>query len=354
MIPADILRMRLANQRLTCPTSSVAALVAHLGAVQSQDYPGATWALALRLRNASAHDIEAAFASGEILRTHVLRPTWHFVAAADIRWMLALTAPRIRASAAARWRSLGLDTTTLARASGVIRRALRGGASLTRSEIGTALREAGFEPLDGPQLGHILLHAELDAMVCSGPPRGRQQTYALLEARAPAAIELERELAVAELTWRYFSSHGPALVRDCGWWSGLTVAEINRGLAANAHRLRSEKVDNNTYWFACDMAHSPAKSAYLLPNYDEYTVAYRERDLYYDRQSNATGDPRLDVPFRHVLLVDGQVMGRWRARPRMIVQWTIAPTPAQRRAVEGAAVRRYTEFYQSTAESSAS
>jgi hypothetical protein len=344
MIAADILRLRLANQRLTCPMTDVAELVAHLGAVQSQDYPGATWALALRLRAARATDIEVAFASGQILRTHVLRPTWHFVAAKDIRWMLALTGPRIRASGAARLRNLGLDEATLAHSSSVIAQALRDGKHLTRAEIGTRLRESGHDALDGAKLTHMLLDAELDGLVCSGPPRGRLQTYALLDERAPTTRALDRATAVAELTWRYFSSHGPALVRDCAWWSGLAMGEINRGLAANVHRLRSETVGSDMYWFPCDTDAPPATSAYLLPNYDEYAVAYRERDVYYDRTANAIGDPWQDVPFRHVLLVDGRVMGRWNARaPGLNLQWTVAPTPAQRRAVEAAA-RRYTDF----------
>jgi hypothetical protein len=354
MIAADILRMRLANQRLTYPATRVPELVAHLGAVQSQDYPAATWALALRLQDPRAQDIEAAFADGQILRTHVLRPTWHFVAAADIRWMLALTGPRIRASGAARSRSLGLDASTLAHSSSVIHQALRGGKSLTRAEIGTLLRESGLDTIDGPKLAHTLLSAELDALICSGPRRGRLQTYALLEERAPEAPALDRDAAIAELTWRYFSSHGPALVPDCAWWSGLAMGEIRRGLEANAHRLRSETVDNATYWFPAGLDAPPANSAYLLPNYDEYTVAYRERDLYYDRAANSIGDRWQDVPFRHVLLVDGKVMGRWSpTAPQLQLQWAVAPTPAQRRAAEAAA-SRYTEFVCQSAESSAS
>jgi hypothetical protein len=152
---------------------------------------------------------------------------------------------------------------------------------------------------------------------------------------------------VAELTWRYFNSHGPALVRDCGWWSGLTLREINRGLEANADRLQSRAVDGRTYWFratAPEPVASQPGSAYLLPNYDEFTVAYRERDLYYDRAANAIGDPRQDVPFRNVLLVDGQVMGRWNATLRkdveqIVLRWSIPPSPQQRQAAEAAATR---------------
>jgi hypothetical protein len=352
LAPDEILRLRLANQRLTLPISDPAEVVAHLGAVQSQDYPAARWALGLRVRNLHVDAVEAAFAEGRLLRTHVLRPTWHFVAPHDIRWMLALTAPRIRASMATYTRSLGLDERVLAAASDVIALALRGSKSLMRGELGGVLRDAGVAAAaDSATLGLIMSHAELDGVVCSGPRRGNQHTYALLEERAPAVPMLDHDAAVAELTWRYFNSHGPALVRDCGWWSGLTVSEINRGLEANATRLQNCVVDGRTYWFSALAPTGGApelSSAYLLPNYDEYTVAYRERDLYYDRAANAVGDPRQDVPFRNVLLVDGQVMGRWTATPRgdvvnIELRWSFAPTPCQREAIEVAAAQ-YASF----------
>jgi hypothetical protein len=345
IVSADILRLRLANQRLTCPAMDAAKVVAHLGAVQSQDYPAATWALGLRLQDMHASAIDLAFDQGSILRTHVLRPTWHFVAPADIRWMLALSAPRIRASVATYTRSLGLEESTLDKSSTVVGQALRGGKYLTRAELGLILCDAGLPATDGATLGRMLFYAELEGLICSGPRRGRNHTYALLAERAPNARVLDRDAAVAELTWRYFNSHGPALVHDCAWWAGLRIGEIKDGLEANASRLQRATLDGRTYWSSAESLNTPdAPSAFLLPNYDEYTVAYRERDLYYDRAANATGDPREDVPFRHVLLVDGKVMGRWSASPRqdavsIDLRWSIAPTDAQREAVQEAAQR---------------
>ena len=349
---ADVLRLRLVHQRLTAPGDDPAELVAHLGAVQSQDYPAACWALGLRLRQpraTAAEAIEAAFGAGAIVRTHVLRPTWHFVAPADIRWMLGLTGARIRASGAAYTRGLGLSEPLLERCSAVIGEALRGGHSRTRAELGGFLREAGVIEPDGARLGCILLHAELEALVCSGPRRGKQHTYMLLDERVPAVPPMDRDAALAALTWRYFNSHGPALVQDCVWWSGLSGSEIKRGLEANAARLRCAAIDGREYWLSCAATPVPeAASAMLLPNYDEYTVAYRERDLYYDRAANATGDARMDVPFRHVLLVDGQVRGRWSVTQRagaarIDVEWSIAPTAAQAKAIERTA-DDYAEF----------
>jgi hypothetical protein len=332
LLPEQILPLRLANHHLAAHLlSDPAQLVSELGAVQAQDYPAAKWAVALRLRDTTHQQVEDAFAAGRILRTHVLRPTWHFVAPADIRWLLALTSPRIKMGMASYTRDLGLDTAFLARCAAVIARALEGGNSLTRAELGAALRQAGIVVRDGPTLGHIVAHAELDALVCSGPPRGHHHTYALLDERVPAAPSLPADESLAELTWRYFSSHGPALVSDCAWWSGLTVGEVRRGLELNTWRLDRETIDKCAYWFRPGSRPAMPEAVYLLPNYDEYTVAYRVRDRYYDQAVNWTGDPRQDVPFRNAVVVGGRVVGRWKRsvshqRLMIEVRWAIKPS----------------------------
>src|SRR5229473_174993 len=182
---AEILQRRLANQHLARQRSTDArAMVAHLGAVQSQDYPAALWALGLRVAEATRESLECAFNSGAFLRTHVLRPTWHFVTPEDIRWMLALTAPRVKRAMASRDRELGLNDELVAHTKSVIARALEGGKHLTRLEIGAALQAAGIAVADGSVLSHLVSRAELDGVVCSGTLRGKQHTHALLEERA--------------------------------------------------------------------------------------------------------------------------------------------------------------------------
>jgi hypothetical protein len=345
----EILTARLTNQHLIGPgLEEPAQLVSHLGAVQSQDYAAAKWALALRLGTTSDAQIEQALADGKILRTHVLRPTWHFVAPADVRWMLALSGAKIRAQMAPYARSLGLGEEVFATANTVLARALEGGRSLTRPELGAALRAGGLEIPDPARVSNILSRAEIDGVVTSGPPRGRVQTHALLAERAPDAIVLQRDEALAELTWRYFNSHGPALVQDCSWWSGLSVGEVRRGVELNGPRLRSTEFDGRTYWSGdtCELDLAEARStAHLLPNYDEYTVAYRERDLYYDRVANATGNPRDDVPFRDVIVACGRVAGRWKRMPGGAIEhaWTISPSARLEGSLADAA-RRYAEF----------
>jgi hypothetical protein len=356
--PAEILQLRLANQHLAQQHSTdPRAMVAHLGAVQSQDYPAALWALGLRLANVTRASIECAFDNGALLRTHVLRPTWHFVTPEDIRWMLALTAPRIKRVMASRDRELGLNDEVVARTSAAIARALAGGQHLTRPEIGAALLAAGIVVADGSALSHLVSRAELDGLVCSGRPRGKQHTYALLEERVPRARMLDRDEAVAELACRYFASHGPATLNDFAWWSGLTVVDGRRGLEARGSRFVSERVSGLTYWFASSgvpagashaSARAPGPAALLLPNFDEFTVAYRSRELFYPRELVWRPGPRDDAPFGNVIVIGGQVVGMWKRsvlkeRLRLEPRWFNPPSSREETAFAEAA-ERYVTF----------
>ncbi len=349
--PSAILQLRLANQHLAQQhLTDPRAIVAHLGAVQSQDYPAALWALGLRLANATRASLEYAVNGGTILRTHVLRPTWHFVAPEDIRWMLALTAPRIKRAMASRDRELGLNDETVARTNTVITRVLEGGKQLTRTELRDALQVAGIAVADGSVLSHLVSRAELDGVVCSGAPRGKQHTYALLEERVPRAPMRERDEAVAELAGRYFASHGPATLNDFAWWSGLTVVDGRRGLEAHGSRFVSEQACGLTYWFAASSAPDTAlaSAALLLPNYDEFTVAYRSRELFYAREFVWRPGPRDDVPFGNVIVIGGQVVGMWqrslvKERLRIEPKWFNPPSRRQETAFSDAA-QRYAAF----------
>ena len=307
----DIAQWRLLNLRLEGePLPTPEAAVGWLGAVQSQDFAPAKWSLAQRTRGAGDAAVDQAFADGAILRTHVLRPTWHFVLPADIRWLLALTAPRVHALNAYYYRQLGLDDATFQRSDVVLAGALEG-AQRTRKQLAAALEGAGVE-LGGFRLAYLLMHAELDGIVCSGAPRGRQQTYALLEERAPRAASLAREQALAELTVRYFTSHGPATVKDFGWWSSLTAADIRQGLELAGPRLRREAVDGVDYWFAGSPPPTrPASpTVHLLQGYDEYIVGYSQSKWVL----NLAGRTLLQTRpvFTGAAILDGQLVGHWK------------------------------------------
>jgi hypothetical protein len=285
------------------------AVVRSLGAVQSQDYAGAKWSVGQRVRGGTDAALDEAFSSGRILRTHVLRPTWHFVAPQDIRWLLRLTAPRVHAVSAYQYRLLALDGPLLARAHELIARALAGGRHLTRAELATELERGGIAAR-GQRLGFIVAHAELEALICSGALRGKQHTYALLEERAPAGPAFHREEAVAELTRRFFVSHGPATVKHFAWWSGLTVADGRAGLAMVASDLTLVERDGKMYWGGRTQAparRTPAR-AWLIPEYDEALIGYKDLGV---PDLPRTRRGWKDIWHRPVM-IEGRRAGTWR------------------------------------------
>lgn len=301
-----IAQQRLENQRLTRPgPRDPADLVAWFGAVQAQEYPAAKWALALRMPDGTTDArIEQAFNDGRILRTHVLRPTWHFVGASDLHWMLELTAPRVHQALAFACRYYELDLAKRNRATSVIERAVGDGQHLTRAELGACLGRAGVV-VKGVRLAFLAMHAELERVICSGAQRGKQSTYALLADRGPKPKRLSRDEALAELTARYFRSHGPATIRDFAWWSGLTVADAKRGLEIS--KGRDEEIDGLTYWTLGRPRATATRlgRVHLLPTYDEYFVAYKDLEAV-PRGKAARGT------LQQAIIANGQVAGTWK------------------------------------------
>ncbi len=350
MNQVDIAYQRLRNQQLSGSRfEDPAELVGWMGAVQAQDFAGAKWALGQRLPGATDSSIEEAFNEGSILRTHVMRPTWHFVTPADIRWMLELTAPRVNALASYYYRQLELDEAVFQHAKKVIIKALEGGNQLTRDELNAVLEQAGIVN-NNLRMTHITMWAELDALICSGARRGKQFTYALLDERAPQTKPIPREEALAELARRYFTSHGPATLQDFVWWSGLLVTDAKAGIEAVKSQLECEVIDGQTYWFAPTSSIAPIESpvVYLLPNYDEYSVGYSDRSAVYEGEPPNHLDPRGSVLLNNIIVMDSQVIGAWRRtfeKGRVIMELKpFAPlSDIQNDAVRNAA-QRYGEF----------
>lgn len=254
-------------------------------------------------------DVEAAFDRGEILRTHVLRPTWHFVTSADIRWLLRLTRPRVHALNRYWYAKFGLTEQVLAHSLELLDGALAEGEPRTRRELAERLRAGGIDA-DGLRLAYLFMYAELEELICSGPRRGKQQTYTLLDLRAPAMEDVPPEQALAELVVRYFRSHGPATVRDFSAWSSLTVAETKVGLSGSAERLARTRDERGIPWYAAPSRPetTPASgiAAYLVPRYDETIVAYQ--DL---RVVLAHEPPRPGL-LERAIVIDGRTVGSWR------------------------------------------
>ena len=347
-------RVRLRNQHLVGPVDATkaddpAAVVARLGAMQAQEFALARWSIGQRAHGLDDAAVQRAFDEGRILRTHALRPTWHFIAAADLTWIQKLTGPRVHAFNAYYYRSHGLDAGTAARTNEVIADALRGGNTLTRIELAAALTSAGL-PATGNRLAYVVMWAELDGLIASGPMRGKQHTYALVTERAPAQTRLDGDAALAEFTRRYFASHGPATVKDFAWWSSLTQAQIRRGIGLLGDELASIEAGGVRYWTSAEQPttmDSLAPAAHVLQAYDEYVIAYSESRVV----MNVAG-LTLDLPnanaLVHPIIVDGQLAGHWRretgpagitARIRPLHRWT-----AKRRRAIDAAFARYAAF----------
>jgi hypothetical protein len=311
----NIAHQRLQNQHLIKPAlKDPAKVVEILGAVQSQDFAGAKWALSMRLKeNTTDETIEQAFSEGKILRTHVLRPTWHFLAPADIRWILELTAPRVHAMNAYYYRQLELDKAVFQKSNKVIVKALEGNNHLTRVELGSALKKAGVIA-NNLRLTYLMMYPELEGIICSGPRRGKQFTYALLDERAPSVTALKRDEALAKLIERYFTTRGPATLHDFTWWSGLTLADAKRGIEMVESGFTQVSIEGKNYWHAKSMTRAKASPplAHLLPNYDEYFIGFKDRNAMGEviRRSNT---PVSNSAFlAHLITIDGQLVGGWK------------------------------------------
>jgi hypothetical protein len=354
MNESDVLLQRLRTQRVACPEAqkfaSVPEAVRSMGAVQSQDYLAAKWAVGQRVRGCTEVAFDRAYSRGEILRTHVMRPTWHFVAPEDLRWMLALTAPRVNALRAYYNRRHGLDGPTFTRCNAVIARTLRNGNHATRDELGEVLAKERIG--GGPdRRGHILLGAELEGIVCSGPLRGKSHTYALVDERTPGvARPPSREEALSELARRFFLSHGPATLKDYVWWSGLTVADARAGIEASTPALSREVVGGKTYFFD-DRGPKRVRddgAVHLLPNFDEYAVAYVDRETLLDVRHRSKLGERGNLLFTNLVVRKGRVVGTWQRKlTKKTVSVTTAlfvrPSAADRRALTEA-IEGYARF----------
>jgi len=350
----DIVRHRLHNQFLSqTDLMEPSQVVKRLGAVQSQDYAGGKWALAQRLKDTTTDAVlDIAFNEGRILRTHILRPTWHFVAPEDIRWMLALSGPRVHTANAFMYRQQELDRAIIKKTYAVLEKTLQGNKQLTRTELGSAFAAAGIKNAEGIRLGYFVMSAELDGIICSGARKDKQFTYALLEERGPQVKAWTRAEALAELTRRYFATRGPATLHDFTWWSGLTMADAREGIEMVKSHFVSEVMDEKIYWFDRSVSPIQAKSptAHLLPNYDEYFIGFKDRSAIgavirpFKRDAN---DPAF---IAHIIIIDGQIVGGWKRtmkKQAVTIELTLIPplTKAQERAVEEAA-NRYGEFLQ--------
>jgi hypothetical protein len=349
MMNTTIRAIRMSGQQLAGPAfERPGELVSWMGAIQAQDYPMSKWAIGLRLKSATIQTIEKALEKGDILRTHVMRPTWHLVPAEDIRWMLKLSEPHIKTINQTRDKTLEITESLFCQACRLIEKMLEGHRSLTRQEIAAGLSRAGITA-DRPRMNHFMMRAEAEGIVCSGIDKGKHPTYALLDERAAPAKELHREEALAKLSERYFRSHSPAGLYDFAWWSGLSVTEARQAIRLIEPLLIADRFGEHTLFVHQSCKEAPDKEVlHLLPPYDEYIISYKDRsavlDLpYYPQAFNAQGI------FSPLILHKGALIGRWRKSIRKN-QLTIEPSffeqhLALNEAQLDTAVRKYSHSF---------
>lgn len=338
----DLTHLRRYAQRLTASTHTTpAALAAHMGAMQAQDEAMCKLAVGLRVQGADLAAVEAAMDSGAVIRTHVLRPTWHLVAAEDLRWMLALSAPQVKTLHSALAKRAGVTEALVQASQAAFYALLSGGRTMTRPELTAAIMAMGI-PAASDAMTHYLMFAEQDAVICSGPSSGGRSTYALVDERVPAQAACTREEAVARLAMTYFRSHGPATERDFAWWSGLNLTECRRGLAEAKRALTSITVGGETYWLDPAILDAAPEAArlHLLPAFDEYLISYRDRTAAIPVALQPQAFTSNGI-FKPVIVQDGQVVGTWArrvARQAVHVEatWFAAAQASDRAALEAA------------------
>jgi hypothetical protein len=308
----SIARWRAHTMRLWGHTyPSVEAVVEGMLAVQGENPSQAAWAVATRTADPDQDAYDRAFDAGEVLRTHVLRPTWHLVRPADIRWLLDLTRPGVRRAFDQGLRDLGIDQVVVARAREVIVDTLSDGEPRTRPELAAVLAADGL-PAEGMALGHLLGDAELEALICSGPRHDGHQTHALLADRAPDARQLDRDAALAELALRYVRSHGPVTDRDLAYWATLTLTDARAGLASVEHELETFDHDGRTFWFRDPPPpahHALIPRAHLLQTLDELHNGVQDSRHVLDADALRTPGRPASVG---MVLLDAQYLGGMR------------------------------------------
>jgi len=323
MTLSDITNIRLTNQLLAGTSfKTPKEIVGWMGAMQAQDYSMSKWAVGVRLPNSTDKMVQAAIDKGEIIRTHLLRPTWHLVSADDIYWMLELSGPRVKAFIKPRIKQLEITDELFSKSNHIIEKALAGDNHLTREELVTIIQQAKINTDDLRGL-HFLMNAELEGIIGSGVTRNKNQTYALLDERVAKTASLNKDEALAKLAKSYFQSHGPATLADFTWWSGLAAVEARHALEMVKSAFVSELIDTQIYWMSNSISiERNTKPAYLLPAFDEFLISYKDRSaaIALDKQSRAFTNNGI---FKPVIVENGQVSGTWKRtikKDRVIIE----------------------------------
>ena len=309
----EISKLRLNNQQITQKQfKQPGEVVKWMGAIQAQDLNMAKWAIGVRLSGALENDIDKAIDQGRIIRTHILRPTWHFVAAEHLHPLLLLSAPRIKAATQSRNRQLGIDERLIKKTKRIIEKQILNNGHALRQELVTEFGKAKIN-LGDNMAAHLLMEAEIDGFICSGKLKNGNHTYALTDERIPKTSIHNKEEALALVSKLYFRSHGPATVNDFAWWSGLTIKESRLGIDLIKKDMHSFKINTDEYWYyehntITTVSHDRID---LLPAYDELIVAYKNRASLIPNKNIERIILRNGI-FKPVIIKNGKTIGVWK------------------------------------------
>lgn len=313
MNSAEILNLRLYNQLLTShQLKAPNEIVSWMGAMQSQALDMAKWAIGTRLENQTIRDVEEALNTGQIIRTHTLRPTWHFVSADDVHWMFDLSNPRLKPIYHCYAKMRQIDESLIYNAIPVLEKILIGGKHLTKQEIGSALQTQDIT-LDDDHLKSAITYAEMEGILVNGRLKGKKQTFTLLEEWAPRKQTICKEEALEHLARKYFTSHSPATIHDFAWWSGLSITECRQALEMIKVDFICETINERDFWMKSDIKVPPvdSNSALLLPAFDEFVISYKDRsemieDIHYGKVMTKNG------LFSPTIMLNGKIIGSWK------------------------------------------
>lgn len=311
MLITDIAAQRLLHQQLIHTSfKQPAEIVSFFGAMQAQEHAHSKWGIGVRLPGMTDAGIEKALSNKSLIRTTVFRGTLHLVAAADVRWMLQLIAPAMKARMGSMKKQMGMDDALLHKTNQLIIKVLQGGNHLTRKALATYLQENGIAT-DDHRMNHIVYHAALEGIICNGPLSGKQSTYTLLDEWLPGSTLLSREDALTTLARRYFISHGPATLPDFAQWSGLSLTDARAGLNGAQEHLQAQEINETTYWMAPGRKKAAPETHLLLPAFDEYFIGYKDRSPLIDMQF-AKKVMTINGIFNPILVHNGQIIGTWK------------------------------------------
>ena len=350
MTPKQVIALRLFNHQILETSFTLPEeIISYYGAMQAQDWSMAKWALGLRLPHLKEKDVDDKLNDGSILRTHILRPTWHLVSPKDIRWMQQLTAHRVHQANKTPYKNTGLDPKVFLKTEKIIQKALEGKNYLTREELSTHF-DKNIIKGDRMRLTYIVMNSELQGLICSGPRIGKQFTYALMEERVPQAKSYSKDEALKKLTSIYFNSRSPATVKDYSWWSGLTLAEARAGVEMLNVELLNVVIEGETYFFKAGPVPEikGKQSTFLIPDYDEYGISYKDRSFYHHPKWKDT-ETMTNADYFHAIAVDGYFGGTWNKKisgkkMEVTVQPYLSLNKHQQNLVK-AAVKKYHTFF---------